>query len=134
MRAYRIISLSLGLTFIFVGAVFLFFPDGVLSFFNGLSRALGMKESPPSGFHFYLILTGGYMYLVSLLAWLMFRFPDNNDFPFLLANGKIATSIISLGFFLLHQPFLIYLANFVVDGFVGALVLGFYHQRKVGRR
>jgi hypothetical protein len=134
MRAYKIVSLFMALTFIAVGAVYLFFPNGVLSLFNGLSRTLGMRESPPSGFHYYLILAGGYMYLVSLLAWLMFRFPDNNDFPFLLANGKIATSTISLGFFLLHQPFLIYLVSFIVDGLIGALVIALYHLRRVGRR
>jgi predicted secreted protein len=134
MRLYKIVSLGLAATFILVGVVFLFFPDGVVSFFNALSRSLGMEESAPGGFHFYLVLTGGYMYLVALLAWLMFRFPDNSDFPFLLANGKIATSIISLGFFLLHQPLLIYLVNFVVDGLIGAVVLAFYLTRKVRRR
>ncbi len=92
-----------------------------------------MEEAPASGFHFYLVLTGGYMYLVALLAWLMFRYPGNNDFPFLLANGKIATSLLSLGFFLLHRPFLIYLANFIVDGLIGGLVLGLYHTRKERR-
>lgn len=134
MKLYRIVSLFLSLTFIVVGAIFLLFPGGVLSLFNSFSRGLGMEEAPASGFHFYLVLTGGYMYLVALLAWLMFRYPGNNDFPFLLANGKIATSLLSLGFFLLHRPFLIYLANFIVDGLIGALVLGLYHTRKERRR
>ncbi len=58
------------------------------------------------------------MYLVALLAWLMFRHPDNGAFSRLLIQGKLATALVALGFFLLHSPYLIYLANFVVDGLI----------------
>ena len=134
MTPYRTISLFLAFLFSAVGAVFLFFPDAVISLFNGLSRPLGWPDSPPAGFHFYLILATGYMYLVALLAWLMFRHPDNGHFPFLLANGKIASSLLSLGFFLFHAHLLIYLANFVVDGAIGAGVLALWRKSGGGRR
>ena len=74
------------------------------------------------------------MYLVALLAWLMFRHPESPIYPLLLANGKIATSLISLGFFLVHAHLLIYLANFVVDGAIGAGVLIMRRKSGGGRR
>lgn len=134
MTPYRIASLLLASLFAAVGAIFLFFPDAVISLFNRLSRPLQWPASPPVGFQFYLVLAAGYMYLVALLAWLMFRHPDNQHFPFLLANGKIATSLISLGFFLFQAHLLIYLANFVVDGAIGAGVLIMCRITGGGRR
>jgi hypothetical protein len=134
VRAYRIVSLGLAAAFAITGAVFLFFPGAVLSLFDALSGPLGMPPSPGVGSHFYLILTGGYMYLVALLAWLMFRRPQNNDFPFLLANGKLATALISLAFFFFHQPLLIYLGNSIVDGLIGVVVLVFYRVRRAKLR
>jgi hypothetical protein len=74
------------------------------------------------------------MYLAALLAWLMFRHPESSIYPLLLANGKIATSLISLGFFLVHARLLIYLANFVVDGAIGAGVLILRRKTGGGRR
>jgi hypothetical protein len=68
---------------------------------------------------------------VALLAWLMFRHPENSTYPGLLVNAKLATSFLSLGFFVFHQPFLIYLANFVVDGLIG---VGVWILRRWQRR
>ena len=59
------------------------------------------------------------MYAVTLLAFLMYRHPEQNIYPFLLANFKLASSIISLCLFIIHQHYLIYLANFLIDGFIG---------------
>jgi len=131
---YRIVSLLLALGFAAVGCIFLFFPDGVITLFNRLSQPLQWPVSPPVGFHFYLVLAAGYMYLVSVLAWLMFRHPANPVFGILLANGKIATSLLSLAFFLLHAPLLIYLANFVVDGAIGTGVLIMSRKTRNGCR
>jgi hypothetical protein len=130
MKYYRLISLCLAVIFSLVGLIFLFFSSGVLIFFNDIAFYLGMEPSPVQGVDFYLILAAGYMYLVSLLAFLMVKHPDNRFFPLLLTNAKLASSLLSLGFFILHQPYLIYLTNCLVDGFIGMLILVFYLKMK----
>src|SRR4030066_408662 len=120
MKMYRAAALVLAAGFLIVGLLFLAIPEGIISFFNRLSGSLGLPESQPVGRPFFLVLASGYMYMVSLLAWLMFRYPDNKTFPLLLAQGKLVTSLLSLVFFIVHRPFLIYLANFFVDGLIAA--------------
>jgi hypothetical protein len=124
MKLYKAAALVLAACFLLVGALFLAFPGGVLSLFNRLSRPLGLPASPIVGPSFFLVLTSGYMYLVSILAWLMFRHPENRLFSFLLVQGKLATSLLSLGFFIIHRPYLLYLANFLVDGLIAGAVWG----------
>ncbi|OGB60033.1 MAG: hypothetical protein A2Y94_14140 [Caldithrix sp. RBG_13_44_9] len=131
MKLYRIISLGLCVIFIMVGLIFLFLPQEVLVFFNSLSERLGMIPSPIVAKNFYLILAVGYMYLVAVLAYMMFRQPENHVFPLLLVHGKWASALLSLYLFLSHSPFLIYLTNFLVDGFLGSVVLFFYFKLKV---
>ena len=128
MKYYRTISLLMAVIFVVVGLCFLFLPNNVLEFFNSIAAFSGMKLSPVQGLNFYLILAVGYMYLVSLLAWLMFKHPENFYFPLLLTNAKLASSLLSLSFFIFHQPCLIYLINCLVDGLIGLLVLYFYLQ------
>jgi hypothetical protein len=134
MTAYRLASIFLAVVFAVVGSIFLFFPDAAITFFNRLSGPPGWPQSPAVGSHFYLALASGYMYLVTLLAWLMFRHPDNSTYPVLLANGKLATSALSLGFFIFREPLLIFLANFVVDGTIGVGVLILIRKKNGGRR
>ncbi len=126
MKIPSLIGWTLAAIFAVVGLTFLFYADGVLVFFNALSSHFGMQKSPVAGVDFYLILTAGYMYLVTLLAINMARKPENPTFPLLLAHGKIASSILSFGFFILHAPYLIYLANGIVDGAIGALAIILY--------
>ncbi len=134
MRLYRAAAAFLAASFAVVGLLFLFFPGGVLTFFNSLSAALGFREAPVTGFQFYLVLASGYMYLVALLAGLMFRHPESEAYSRLLVHGKLATALLSLAFFLLHQPFLIYLANFLVDGLIGLGVWALLRrQRRLAR-
>lgn len=130
MKYYRTFSLFMVVTFAIVGFIFLFLADSVLEFFNSLTTYTGMKQSPVQGINFYLILAAGYMYLVSLLAYMMYKHPDNQYFPLLLANAKLASSLLSLCFFILHQPYPIYLVNCIVDGSIGLLVIYFYHKIK----
>ena len=131
MKIYRPVSLILMCLFAVTGLLFLFIPGQVLTLFNHFSIPLGMPASPVTGLSFYLILAVGYMYLVTVLAFLMYRHPENKYFPQLLAHAKIASSLLSLAFFLLHAHYLIYLANFVIDGFIGAAILILYF--KAGR-
>ena len=130
MKLYRPVSLILCLLFAIVGLLFLVIPDRVLEFFNTISGHLGMSPSPVEGHSFYVVLTAGYMYLVTLLAFLMYRNPENRQFPLILAHGKLASSVLSLGLFLIHEYYLIYITNFVVDGFIGIVVLFFYLKLK----
>ena len=126
MKLYKPISLSLALAFAATGMLFLFAPHNVLALFNSLSSWWGMSQTPETGFSLYLILAVGYMYLVTVLAFLMFRHPENRSFALLLINAKVASSVLSLAFFLLQAHYLIYLANFVVDGLIGIVVLALY--------
>ena len=131
MKNYRLISIVLASLFAITGLLFLLVPDRVLALFNGFSAALGMPEAPVTGWHFYLILAVGYMYLVTFLAFSMYRHPENKYFPQLLAHAKLASSLLSLALFLLHAHYLIYLANFLVDGAIGATAVILY--LKMGR-
>jgi hypothetical protein len=130
MRAYKLISLSLAIVFAVVGLIFLIIPNTVLMFFNDISNYLGMPQSSVQGVNFYLVLAVGYMYLVTLLAYFMYRCPQDKRLTLLLANGKLASSILSLYFFLMLQPYLIYIINCIIDGLIGILVLFLYLRMK----
>jgi hypothetical protein len=52
----------------------------------------------------------------------MFKHPENHYFPLLLIHAKLVSSILSLALFLLQAHYLIYLANFIVDGIIGLVV------------
>jgi len=130
MKYYRTFSLIMVIVFTLVGLTFLFLTNGVLDFFNSIAVNLGMQQSPEQGINFYLILASGYMYLVTLLAFLMFKNPENQYFPLLLTNAKLASSVLSLCFFLFHQPYIIYIVNCIVDGTIGLIVLYFYLKIK----
>ena len=130
MRLYKVFSLTVAALFAVVGLIFLFFPDWALIFFNSISGYLRLPQSPLQGTDFYLILASAYMYLVTLLAYLMYRYPDQTIYPFLLAHGKLASSAISIYLFFIHQHYLIYLANFVIDGFIGVVALYFFLKMK----
>ena len=123
MRLYKLFSLAAAAIFAVVGLIFLFFPDSALIFFNNISSCFGLPQVTVQGTGFYLTLASAYMYLVTLLACLMYRYPEQRIYPFLLAQGKLASSVISIYLFLVHQPYLIYFANFVIDGFIGIAAL-----------
>ncbi|HOT95506.1 MAG TPA: hypothetical protein PLG50_01135 [bacterium] len=118
----RAISLAMSITFGLVGVLFLLIPEQVLFFFNRLSPTLGFVPSPVQGTGFYLILAAAYMYLVAVLAAMMFLHPDEPLYPPLLIHGKAASALLSLALFLFHGPFLIYLTNGLVDGAIAAAV------------
>ncbi len=63
------------------------------------------------------------MYLVTVLAVMMFRHPESRVYPALLIHAKLASAVLSLALFLVQAHYLIYVANFIVDGCLGILVL-----------
>jgi hypothetical protein len=132
-RYYRTISYSLATIFALVGLLFLLQPRAVLVFFNTLSLSFGMSAAPEDGFSFYLVLAVAYMYIVTLLAWGTGRHPEKSTYPFLLANAKIASSLVSFGFFFLHRPYLIFLSNGIIDGFLGLVALALFRSSKESR-
>ena len=127
---YRSVSLLLSVSFALVGLLFLFFPDVVVAFFNRLSSSPGMEGFPRGGAGFYLLLAVGYMYLVAVLAYLMYRHPLNRFFPLLLIHGKLFTALLSLCLFVAHGHHLIYIANAVVDGLIAIVLIPVYLSRR----
>ena len=127
---YRLASLAMAACFGCVGLAFFAAPQPILAWFNRLSLPLGLPPAPGRAGSFFPILALSYMYLVTFLAGLMFKRPANPLFPMLLAQGKFASSILSLVFFFGRSPYLICLANAVIDGGIGALVLGLFFLQK----
>jgi hypothetical protein len=127
---YRSVSLTLALIFAAVGLLFLLQPDAVFQFMNGLGHGFDLTEAPLPGAGFYPGLAVGYMYVVTILAWMMFRSPSIRVLPLLLAHAKGASSLVSFGLFVFHQHAFIYLANGLVDLLLGALAFGLYRIRK----
>ena len=128
MKAIKVISLIAAAVFAGLGLFMLLFPDHLLAFFNRISDLWGWPQATMQGAGFYLALAAAYMYLVTLLACLIYRHPGEKWFPFLLANGKLASSAISLFLFVTDAPYLILLANCVVDGLIGLAALGYYFK------
>lgn len=128
MKLYKTASLLSAIIFALVGLLFIFIPNAVLSFFNNISYHFDFPLTPLTGVNFYLILAVGYMYLVTLVAYLMYRHPKNKIFPMLLANGKFASAFLSFYLCTIDKPYLIYITNGVVDGFIGLMALLFYYK------
>ena len=126
MKIVRMLSFIGAVVFAVIGLIFLFMPDNVLVFFNNMSSYFGLPHSPVRGTGFYLALAAAYMYMVTILACLIYRHPEERLFSFLLANGKLASSLISLFLFVTDQPYLIYITNCIADGLIGLAALLYY--------
>lgn len=129
LAPYRAVSLGLAVVFAVVGAIFLVIPGETLAFFNTLSRHVGLAEGPV-GRSFFGVLAAAYMYVVTALAWLMYRHPQDKVYPLLLGQAKIASAVLSFLMFAVHAPWLIYLVNGIVDGGLGLVVLALYFRAK----
>lgn len=127
-RFYRIVSATLSIVFAVVGMIFLSVPDQVLSFFNAVSHDYGLPASPTEGIGFFLILAVAYMYVVSLLAFMMYRHPENSSFPLILVNAKLASSMISIFVVVFHDHCLIYIVNAITDGLIALGVFLLYRM------
>lgn len=125
MKRPQLVSMagySLAGTFAIVGVVFVAIPTKVLAAFNWLGDGLGWPPSTTEPHTLFLSLALAYMYLVTLLAWQMARHPEARAFPWLLVQGKAASAVICLGLFALQDQYVLYLANFVVDGAIAVAV------------
>ncbi len=122
VRLIRMTGYGLAATFAVVGLVFVVIPSEVLAAFNWLAAGLGWPESTTEPYTLYLALALGYMYVVTLLAWQTARHPWVRWFPWMLVHAKAASALICLGLFALQEQYLLYLANFVVDGAIAVTV------------
>ncbi len=136
IRIYKPLSFTLAVIFAAVGLLFLLTPGGVVEFFNRLSGQMGFRPSPSYQPDFFLILAVGYMAVVTFLAWSMFRRPADASFPTVLAVAKFSSSFLSLVFFFSRAPYLMYLANALVDGLIAvvALLCGLAVKQNANRR
>jgi len=126
MKLHRAIGLILAVSFAMVGLIFLFIPGQVVVLFNDLSQSWGMTPAPPFEPGLFHILAVAYMYVVTVLAYFMWRRPKDVLAPLLLANAKLASAAISLGMFVIVDGYLIFLVNGIVDGFLGIVVAVLY--------
>lgn len=116
------VGLGMAGTFAAVGVVFAAIPSKVLAAFNWLAGGLGWPESTTEPYTLYLALAIAYMYVVTLLAWQMARHPEERVYPWVLAHAKAASALICIALFALQEQYLLYLANFVVDGAIALFV------------
>lgn len=87
----------------------------------------------PAERSFFGVLAAAYMYVVTVLAWLMYRFPREKAYPMLLANAKFASATLSFLLFAVHAPWLIYLVNGILDAGLGFVALLMAARAKAGR-
>ncbi|HEX3608782.1 MAG TPA: hypothetical protein VHU14_03815 [Solirubrobacterales bacterium] len=127
-RAEKFVVLSLRLlavSFAVVGILFIAAPNGVGSAISDLGDSLGsFTRAPHTEEQLWLALAFAYMVLITGICLIaqadVVRY---RPLLLLLAAGKTASSLGSLGFYLFDSHVFIYLLNFLVDGFLALLSL-----------
>jgi nitric oxide reductase large subunit len=115
----------LALTFAVVGVLFIAFPSGVLDVISDVGEWFGNDTRAPHGDQqFWLALAFAYMVVIAGIC-LVVQADVVRYRPLLLvlAAGKTASSLGTLAFFLIDEPFFVLLLNFLVDGFLALLAL-----------
>jgi hypothetical protein len=126
--AERFIVLSLRLmavSFAVVGILFIAVPNGVLDTISDLGDSLGgFTRAPHGSEELWLALAFAYMVVITGIC-LVVQADVVRYRPLLLvlAAGKTASSLGSLGFYIFDQHVFIYLLNFLVDGFLALAAL-----------
>ena len=108
----------LALSFAVVGILFIAVPDGVLDAISDLGDELGDFSRAPHGTE-QLWLALGFSYMVVITGICLVAQSNVVRYrPLLLvlAVGKAASSLTSLGFYLFDEDVFAYLLNFLVDG------------------
>lgn len=138
-KAEKFVVLSLrllALSFAAVGILFIAVPNGVLNVISDLGDSLGSFTRAPHteeqlwlalGFAYMVVITG--ICLVAQADVVRFR-----PLLLVLAAGKTASSLASLGFYVFDQDVFIYLLNFLVDGCLAVMALWLWSLAgKIGR-
>jgi hypothetical protein len=118
--AERLVVASLRLlaaTFAAVGILFIAVPDSLLDWLTDFGDAIGsLAAAPPSDERLWLALGFAYMVVIAGIC-LVVSLDVVRYRPFLLvlAAGKSASSLASLGFYVWQDDVFAYLLNFIVD-------------------
>jgi hypothetical protein len=127
-RAEKFVVLNLRLMatgFAVVGLLFIIFQNGVLDFISDIGDDIGgFTRAPATDEEFWLALGFAYMVVITGIALLastdVVRY---RPLLLVLAVGKTASSLATLGFYLFDSDVFIYLLNFIVDGFLALSAL-----------
>lgn len=126
--AERLVVFSLRLlaaTFAVVGILFIAVPDGVGDVISDVGEWFGNDtRAPDTSQQLWLAL--GFAYMVVITGICLLAQTDvvrYRGLLLVLAAGKSASSLASLGFFLFDETVFIYLLNFLVDGFLTLVAL-----------
>jgi hypothetical protein len=127
-KAERFVVLNLRLlavSFAVVGILFITAPNGVLDAISDLGEELGDFSRAPHGDE-QLWLALGFSYMVVIAGLCLLAQSDvvrYRSLILLLAVGKTASSLSTLGFYLFDDDVFAYLLNFLVDGGLAVLAL-----------
>jgi hypothetical protein len=126
--AEKFVVLSLRLLavgFAVVGILFIATPNGVGNVISDLGDDLGgFTRAPHTEQQLWLAL--GFAYMVVITGICLIAQADvvrYRPLLLLLAAGKTASSLASLGFYIFDSDVFLYLLNFLVDGFLALLAL-----------
>lgn len=115
----------LAASFAVVGILFIAVPNGVLDTLSDLGEEIGGFSRAPHGDE-QLWLALGFAYMVVITGICLLAQADvvrYRPLLFVLAAGKCASSLASLGFYLFDDDVFAYLLNFLVDGFLAVAAL-----------
>jgi nitric oxide reductase large subunit len=127
-RAERFVVFNLRLlagTFAIVGLLFIAVPSGVLDVISDVGEWFGNdNRAPHTQEDLWLALAFAYMVVITGIC-LVAQADVVRYRPLLvvLAAGKAASSLASLGFYLFDDDVFAYLLNFLVDGFLAVAAL-----------
>ena len=125
-EAFVVLSLRLmAASFAVVGILFIAVPSGVLDAISDLGEEIGsFTRAPQTEEQLWLALAFAYMVVITGIC-LVAQADVVRYRPLLLvlAVGKTASSLGSLGFYAFDQDVFIYLLNFLVDGFLALAAL-----------
>jgi hypothetical protein len=126
----------LAVSFAVVGLFFIAVPSGTLDTISDLGDTIGSFPRAPHGAEqLWLALAFAYMVVITgICAVAQADVVRYRPFLLVLAVGKTASSLGSLGFYLFDQHVFIYLLNFLVDGFLALAALWLWSLvGKIGR-
>jgi nitric oxide reductase large subunit len=137
--AERFVVVSLRLlaaSFAVVGLLFIAVPNGTLDVISDFGEWLGNHTRAPHGDE-QLWLSLGFAYMVVITGICLVVQADVVRYRALLlvlAAGKTASSLATLGFFVFDEQVFAYLLNFLLDGSLALIALGLWALAgRVGR-
>jgi hypothetical protein len=127
-RAERFVVFNLrvlALSFALVGTIFIVAPDGTLGVLSDLGDAIAdFTPAPETVEQFWLGLGFAYMVVIAGICLVVSHdVVRYRPLLLVLAAGKAASSLTTLGFYLFDTDVFAYLLNFLVDGFLAGAAL-----------